>query len=47
MQKGLMTEEECNAFINDAIVLNHARFPVSAMNDYVLDRDLTEWYQKA
>ena len=47
MQKGLITEAECDAFISDAMALNHARFPVSAMKDYVPDRDLTEWYRKA
>jgi predicted nucleic acid-binding protein len=47
MQKGLMTETECDGFISDAVVLNHARFPVSAMKDYVPDRDLTEWCRKA
>lgn len=47
MQKGLMTEEECDAFINDAIALNHARFPVNVMKDYAPDRDLSEWCRKA
>ena len=42
-----MTEDECDAFINDAIALNHARFPVNVMKDYVPDRDLAEWYRKA
>lgn len=46
MQKGLMTEAECDAFISNAMALNHARFPVSAMKDYIPDRDLSEWYRK-
>ena len=44
MQKGLMTEAECDAFISKAKTLNHARFPVNVMKDYAPEKDLSWWY---
>ena len=42
-KRGLLTLEQCNQFIADAIRINHARFPVQRLEDYVPDRDLT-WF---
>lgn len=32
--KGFWTVDQCNAFIQDAITINQARFPVSRIEDY-------------
>lgn len=42
-KRGLLTLEQCNQFIADAVLINHARFPVQKLEDYVPDRDLT-WF---
>lgn len=40
-KNGLFSSVDCNNFINTALTINHARFPVFRIEDYQPDRDLS------
>lgn len=42
-RKGHWDIDQCNQFIMDAIKVNNARFPVSKIEDYKTEKDLSEF----
>ena len=43
MNKGYWDANQCNEFMMDALRENNARFPVSRIEDYKTDKDLSEF----
>lgn len=42
-RKGHWDIDQCNQFIMDAMKVNNARFPVSKIEDYKTEKDLSEF----